>query len=277
MPVPRFACILVLLLSPATLLASRGDELVHATLLADTTAIQPGKPFRLGVLLKIDPGWHIYWKNPGDSGLPTRVKLDLPPGFTASDVQYPIPKKLDLPGDIVNYAYEDEVMLIVPVTPPKELSTGATADITAHVNWLVCQDVCLPGKASAALSLSTDGSTNGANSELFDTWTKRLPDMVAVGQLDQVHSQVTGKHVSLTFHWKVQPASVKWFPEPPADAMFEHMQAVTKDKTTDVAYDYQITPSDRIPTPSVIEGLLVYTSADGSEHGLEFPFNPVMH
>ena len=75
-----------------------GNSLIHATLLADTTAVEPGKPFRVGVLLKIEPGWHTYWRDTGDSGLPTEVKWDLPEGFVAADLQWPVHKKFDLAG-----------------------------------------------------------------------------------------------------------------------------------------------------------------------------------
>ena len=70
---------------------------VQASLVADTTGVSVGKPFTVGVLLKIDPGWHIYWKNPGDAGLPTKVKWTLPDGFTAGELRYPTPHEFTLP------------------------------------------------------------------------------------------------------------------------------------------------------------------------------------
>src|ERR1700722_18633836 len=80
---------------------------VKAELLADVSAIQPGKPFWLGVRLMIDPSWHVYWKNPGDSGLPTRVKLTVPDGFTAGAIQFPTPNRFQQPGNIIAFGYED--------------------------------------------------------------------------------------------------------------------------------------------------------------------------
>src|ERR1700722_3147986 len=79
---------------------------VQAELLANTSAIQPGKPFWLGVRLTIDPGWHVYWKNPGDAGLATRVKFTLPNGFSAGPLQFPTPHRFDQPGNIVAFGYE---------------------------------------------------------------------------------------------------------------------------------------------------------------------------
>src|SRR5438874_13838035 len=88
--------------------AAPPKDLVQATLLADVDSVKPGKPFTLGVLLKIKPGWHVYWTNPGDSGAPTRVKWNLPEGWKAAELQYPIPRRIELPGGVVNYGYEDQ-------------------------------------------------------------------------------------------------------------------------------------------------------------------------
>src|SRR5271170_1748892 len=85
---------------------------VKTELFADVSAIQPGKPFWLGVRLSIDPGWHIYWKNAGDAGLPTRVKFTLPDGFSAGPLQFPTPHRFDQPGNIVAFGYEDSVLLL---------------------------------------------------------------------------------------------------------------------------------------------------------------------
>src|SRR5678815_3819103 len=77
-----------------------GKDLVKAELLADVSAIQPGQPFHVGVLLKIKPQWHVYWKNPGESGVATILDLKLPEGFKASPVQYPVPRQHEDPGGI---------------------------------------------------------------------------------------------------------------------------------------------------------------------------------
>src|ERR1700722_15895266 len=89
------------------LLVSRASaEHVRAELLANTSGVQAGKPFWLGVRLTIDPGWHVYWKNPGDAGLPTRVTFTLPNGFSAGPLRFPTPHRFDQPGNIVAFGYE---------------------------------------------------------------------------------------------------------------------------------------------------------------------------
>src|SRR5437867_6329056 len=117
--------------------ASNGN--VQAELLADVSAIQTGKPFTIGVRLTIRPGWHVYWKNPGDSGIPTTVEFTLPDGFVACELQYPVPHRIEAAGGIVNYGYEDEVMLLAKITTSTALKQQSV-HLVAKVNWLVCQE-----------------------------------------------------------------------------------------------------------------------------------------
>src|SRR5437870_8062473 len=101
-----------------------GRELVKAELLADTKAIVPGKPFTVGLLLKMVPGWHTYWKFPGDAGIPTEIKWKLPPEWKVGEIQWPIPLKLSEPGDILIYGYHDEVLLMQEIKPPATVNSS---------------------------------------------------------------------------------------------------------------------------------------------------------
>ncbi|HZZ93440.1 MAG TPA: protein-disulfide reductase DsbD domain-containing protein [Usitatibacter sp.] len=124
---------------------------VEAELVADSASAQPGKPLTMGLKLRMEPGWHTYWKNPGDSGLPTRIQWQLPPGWKAGAIEWPYPQKLPV-GPLMNYGYEDEVVLLVPVTPPADAPLGR-ADVKAHVEWLVCKDICIPEKGELDFTL----------------------------------------------------------------------------------------------------------------------------
>src|SRR5580658_1441092 len=160
MPLRSLLCAMIVLCATATqTLAGH----VQVELLADVSAVQPGKPFWLGVKLTIDPGWHVYWKNPGDSGLPTRVKFSLPDGFTAGALEFPTPSRFVLPGNIVCFGYENSVLLLAKVTPPQTLPADSRSDCEAQVSWLVCSDVCIPGKASVSLTLGTSASPDSPN------------------------------------------------------------------------------------------------------------------
>src|SRR3982750_265130 len=103
----------------------QGRQLVDAKLVADTTTIVPGHGFTAGLLLRMQSGWHTYWQFPGDAGIPTDIKWNLPAGWEAGPIQWPVPLKLNEPGDIQIYGYHDEVLLLVPLTPPAKIDSAA--------------------------------------------------------------------------------------------------------------------------------------------------------
>src|SRR3954470_24053254 len=151
-----------------------GRELVHAKLVADTSAIVPGKPFTIGLLLQMVPEWHTYWKFPGDAGIPTELKWKLPPGWKVGELQWPIPLKLAEPGDIQIYGYHDEVLIMQEVTPSGSVPTGTIA-LEADASWLVCDKICIPGNGHLNLELPIGSDAVAANQELFARFRKRLP------------------------------------------------------------------------------------------------------
>ncbi|MGQ0645081.1 MAG: protein-disulfide reductase DsbD family protein [Elusimicrobiota bacterium] len=149
---------------------------VKADLLAETASIRPGEPFWAAVRLRMDEGWHTYWKNPGESGLPTRVTWKLPPGFKAGPLQWPAPWKIEAAG-VVSYGYEGTVLLLVRLEPPPSLK-GKEALLAARVDWLECADICLPGRADVSLRLPVKKSppaANPARAPEFAAARSRLP------------------------------------------------------------------------------------------------------
>jgi DsbC/DsbD-like thiol-disulfide interchange protein len=151
--------------------------LVQPWVVANVSVIRPGQPFAVGVLLKIKPGWHVYWTNPGDAGLPTRVKWILPEGYTASPLRFPVPRHIDQPGGIAIYGYTDQVLLTSTITPPAHSteSDSTAVNIGAKVDWLCCSEDCVPGKATLNLQLMTGAQSQPANTQLFELWQTRLP------------------------------------------------------------------------------------------------------
>ena len=125
---------------------------MEAQLAAEDLSVQPGRPFSVALHLSMDPEWHVYWKNPGDSGLPTTVDWTLPAGFTAGPLQWPVPQRFVTDG-LVTYGYSAQVMLVTEITPPKQIQPGAVLKLTARAGWLACRVECVPGKATLDISL----------------------------------------------------------------------------------------------------------------------------
>ncbi len=119
--------------------------------MAAAAAVQPGRPLTVGIRLEMEPGWHTYWRNPGDSGLPTRVKWTLPAGFEAGEIRWPYPSRFAT-GPLVSYGYEGELLLPVEIRTPAAIATSEVR-LAARVDWLECREACLPGKAELSLVL----------------------------------------------------------------------------------------------------------------------------
>lgn len=130
--------------------ALRTDHL-HSRLVAAATAVVPGESIRVGLWLQHDPEWHTYWLNPGDSGLPTRIDLELPPGFAAGPIQWPIPERLPA-GPLVNFGYSDTVVLPLELVVPTEIE-GDSVTLRARADWLICKIECIPGDGDYSLTL----------------------------------------------------------------------------------------------------------------------------
>ena len=115
-------------------------------------SIQPGGNDLIGLHFTLDKGWHVYWINAGDSGEPPTIKWMLPAGITAGAMQFPAPRRLPL-GPLMDFGYEDEVLFPITLSADSTLKAPSTAPLAAHVNWLVCREVCIPGKADLVLPL----------------------------------------------------------------------------------------------------------------------------
>ncbi len=155
---------------PATQIRSPGAALTppfaHPSLMADTTAIVPGKPFRVGVELLMDKGWHTYYKESGEAGMPTKIEWTLPPGFSAAELMWERPHKFSDSG-ITTYGYADKTVIAATVTPPATIKPGDNIKISAKISWLTCQDVCVPGKKTIDITLPVAADAQPANTEKF--------------------------------------------------------------------------------------------------------------
>jgi thiol:disulfide interchange protein DsbD len=151
-----------------------GDSHLTATLVADTSAVEAGKPFTVGVRMVIEPEWYTYWRFVGDIGTPTSVEWELPPGFKAGELQWPTPVRHEGAGGYVSYAYENETLLMAEITPPATLPAGPIT-LRAKIKWQVCNPkTCIPGDAAVSLELPA-GKAAPDNAQLFATFRAQLP------------------------------------------------------------------------------------------------------
>jgi thiol:disulfide interchange protein len=144
--------------------AAVSSKRAAATLVTDTDAMQPGKPFRVALRLRMAEGWHTYWKNPGDAGVPPELTIE---GGSPSAIDWPTPRRV-AEGSVMTYAYTGEVLL--PVT-----LTAATGSIKAHAQWLVCKDICVPEEGDFSLVLPVGTPRPSAQVDLFAAHDRAVP------------------------------------------------------------------------------------------------------
>ncbi|MCI4665065.1 MAG: thioredoxin family protein [Neomegalonema sp.] len=130
------------------------SERAEARLVADVAAAAPGRPFTVALQLKLAPHWHSYWRNPGASGLETKIIWDAPKGVEIGELQFPIPKRIPF-GELVNFGFENEATHLVDVTPPKDWPVGAPLTLKAKASWLVCEKICVPEAQEFTLIVPT--------------------------------------------------------------------------------------------------------------------------
>ena len=154
--------------------SARAAHTQVSLLLAAETA-RPGDTVLAGLDLKMDPEWHTYWQNPGESGIPTEIKWNLPPGVTAGEIQWPLPHKLP-PAEVTTYGYLDEVVLVVPLKLAPDLKPVQALALSASVSWLECKEQCLPGKGSVSASLKIGSATTvSADATRIAEWQRQVP------------------------------------------------------------------------------------------------------
>jgi len=150
---------------------------VRAELVAQAPeGVAPGRPLQLGLLLTHTKDWHTYWKNPGDSGLPTQLEWQLPAGLDAGEIAWPVPKKISI-GHLANYGYEGTALLPVPVTVSPAFNPGPLAQevtIRLKASWLVCRQECIPEDGEFTLQLPIQGTT-ALHAAAFDAAAQAHP------------------------------------------------------------------------------------------------------
>ena len=174
--------VLLALLITAPSLLRAAPEVVGAVtveLIAETTVVVPGERFNVALDFRLEPHWHLYWKNPGASGLPVEVEWQLPAGLSAGEIQWPAPERIEL-GGLMNYGYEDAVTLIVPIEAAQDFELGSAVPIKAEVSWLACEEFCMPGDASLSLALTAGAeAVKSGEAPAFEAARARLPAPIA--------------------------------------------------------------------------------------------------
>src|SRR5688572_10076336 len=165
----------ILMASPAAAQLPPRDNAIKPELVAEGPAV-PGGEVELAIVMHTRPGWHGYWLNPGDAGLPMTIDWQLPPGAGLGPLRFPVPDKLLVAG-IVNYVYERDHALLTRLKVPADAK--GRLHLRADAQWLACTDrVCVPERGSFSLDLPV-GSGRAPERTRFDEWRRALPRPLA--------------------------------------------------------------------------------------------------
>jgi thiol:disulfide interchange protein len=250
-------------------------DLVKANIVPETASIAAGATLWVDLHLEVKPGWHIYWQNPGDSGLPTTIDWKLPPRFSAEHILWPAPEHFVQNG-IGNYGYAGTVDLLVPIAASKELAAGQTAVLDAEASWLACADICIPGGAKLGLKLpvaSQHPAPDPVVAPLFATARRHLP----------TPAPFETRFASDADDFRLLvPASAIGEMRNPTGMFFP-----TKDSLIDAAANPRIErrgdglaivlpkASDGTAAPATLDGVLSLRGEDGAERAFDISANPV--
>ena len=189
---------------------------VEVELISENSSITPGESFWVALKLRMDDDWHINWLNPGDFGLAPTIAWQLPQGFKAGEIEWPIPERLIF-SPFVGYGYEGEKILPVKISPSSSILPGTEIRIEAAADWVVCGEVCIPGGAKLSLELNVIKSSSlpvTIWAQLFESFRQAAPQ---VHNSYRVSSKLTEKALFISVAEnssdKMQIDSLIFFPK----------------------------------------------------------------
>ena len=239
---------------------------VRARLVADTSEIELGSTFRLGVHFEIEDGWHIYWRNPGGAGLATAIDFDLPNGLEAGALQWPLPIAFLQSEGIPGYGYEGSVVLATEVHVPHDLERSMPVSVRVEASWLACKGVCVLGSAELEAPLA-----RLPEDPVFQRWADLLPKSAEKNELPFSLSATGGLSDGLVSHWlrwSEEPSPVEWFPIPSEAIEIRDVRIQTRGGLTRIDAEVKSRKGASGSTTE-LPSLFVVTGHDGERRGWE--------
>lgn len=230
-------------------------------MVAEVGAVAPGKPFEVAITLRIEKGWHVYWSNPGDTGVPTSVSWTLPKGWKASPLRFPTPSRMEAVG-LAAFGYENSLVLLTTLTPPPNAVQGTTPKLSAKVAWLACiEEMCVGGSKVVSTTVKVaakSGSATHKAEALFISARKNLPKPLT-GMT--VTAKATASGTTLVVRGRPGAKSAFFFPEGAEMASASSPQAF---RATTGGFELDLRKSEYANRPpKKMSGILVISPHQG--------------
>ncbi len=212
----RRVLVFLFLASLAIWTGCQNSDSVKAQLISEFKSISPGQTFVVALRLEMDKQWHTYWKNPGDSGMPTQITWNLPEDFHAGEIKWPFPQKFE-ENNLVSFGYEGEVFLLTEINVADTVKPGTRVEIAAEVDWLACKENCIPGHADLKISLPVrdkDPESQRRWSHQFSDTRKKIPGKFEDWEISAVvKNNLILLHIHPPSGFKTELTGLEFFPE----------------------------------------------------------------
>ena len=249
-----------------------GESHTKLKLIPEVTSVQPGGSFWVAARLSMEEGWHIYWRNPGDTGLETEIVWDLPAGFTAGELHWPYPEKI-IEEPLVVYGFHDVIYLLTRIDVDKSVKPGSSVQIKAKANFLECAEVCIPGESADAISLPVKAEPPQPDIRWVEVFSEARSKLPLESKDWQVSAQKDGNSLLIQFN------PPQWFTFPfEKVAFFPYTMGIIDNiaqqevKKKDGSYLLRIKLAENAKIPAEIEGIVVNEEGwrgPGSEKAME--------
>ncbi|MEM7008210.1 MAG: protein-disulfide reductase DsbD domain-containing protein [Thermodesulfobacteriota bacterium] len=248
---------------------------VEAKLVSNADLVEPGDTFNLGVVFAIEPGWHIYWKNPGASGLATQVDFSVPQGFAIGNLNWPIPSSIKNPQGGIDYGYEQSLLLWSNIKVPDGAKIKDSHRISVNVSWVSCKDICVPGSKTLIYDLKLGDETKQNGSSIFTAWSNKLPTDINKTKktfdvkVDTTKVKAKLYRVNLTIQSDTKLMSPQFFPNPGENISIQDIsyQTLSGDKGFVISLDV-IEKNKGSVKNAELDGLIVYNDQVGDRSAL---------
>src|ERR1700761_1647908 len=264
----KFWLFALLLASPAAFALTRktgSTEKVQTRPGSEEKFLGPGQSAWVALEFDIRDGWHTYWRNPGDSGEPTKLAWQLPAGFSAGDIVWTTPHRFEI-APLVNYGYAKHAVHLVQLTAPKDLKAGTPAALAAKASWLVCSDVCIPEDAQLSLSLPASaqpGSADPGAAALFSAARSELPSAQPAPTTARIEGDKLVIHLGSEWGATLsQITSLAFFPYDEGGIEYGTPQTLAKAKDS---VDLSMKVGYQPPKAGAIRGVLLATEQNGGQ------------
>lgn len=259
-----------------TSLAQEVPTPVKVKLVSNTDTVKPGDSFKLGVLLDIDPGWHIYWKYPGETGLPTKLEFAVPEGYQVSEVMWPVPSVYNKDNGGKDFGYDTSVLLWTDIKVPSNVQINKSAKIEIQISWISCKEICIPGKENLVYDATVSEQTKLAGEGLFSKWHNYLPVVIGDRENPFNFSVVTTQlgddmaKVVLEVKNKAHNGEIEYYPNPDDSLVIQNLKYIKSEdsEVTEISFDVQ-TQDGVLLSESALGGLIVYSAGKKKRSAVE--------